>query len=192
MHIDKKIWIDVETTGFSAKKHDIWQIAILLDVNRELVSKEVFNFQPADWDSISDKALEVTGMDREKLKTFPPLSIAVPLVIKYLQECVDHGPDSVLGVFSGHNTEFDWKFVRAFLEKHTRERMKDFFVIDFPIDTKKIAKDLGLVKKKLISNHKLQTLTEYYKVEHKAHDALSDILATREIYYLMGGHIDKS
>jgi len=34
-----------------------------------------------------------------------------------------------------------------------------------------------------ISNFKLATITKYFDLEHEAHDSLSDITVTRELFY---------
>jgi len=168
-----KLWLDVETTGLYADKHDITQLACIPVING--VPQEPFNehCQPLNWNSIQQEALNVTGMTVEKLKTFQTPAAMIDKFIKYLAQF------NTRFTIAGHNVNFDKGFVSHFFSKNGRSQ--DFFKY-FTLDIHCTLKRAKEVKKSIgAQNLKLGTLAAHWGIEINAHDALSDISATVEI-----------
>lgn len=65
-----QLWIDAETTGFYADKHDIVQLACIPIING--VPQTPFNefCQPINWKDIQQGAVDTHGITVEQMKTF--------------------------------------------------------------------------------------------------------------------------
>ena len=167
------LWIDVETTGLYADKHDVVQLACIPVING--VRQKPFNefCQPVNWDAVEDGAIRVHGITREMMRASQSPTELLDKLIKYLKSF------NTRFVIAGYNVGFDKKFTASFFTKHNvSSHFFDLFELNIH-DTYARAKE---VKSQLpTENLKLETLANYYKVEIKAHDALSDIDATIEV-----------
>lgn len=167
------IWLDVETTGLDQIKNDIIQIGCVVTINGEI--KGTFNeyCQPINKDNIDDTALAINGITRSQIETFQSSKAMMGKFLDFMSKY-----DGKF-VIAGYNVAFDRKFISAFFTKMGRE--KEFFnffapdIHDTHVRAKAIKKELNT------QNLKLETLANHFGVEIKAHDAMSDILATIEV-----------
>jgi len=169
-----QLWIDVETTGFYADKHDIVQLACIPLING--VPQTPFNefCQPINWKDIQQGAIDTHGITIEQMKTFQTPAELCDKLIKYLDSF------NTQFTIAGFNVSFDRKFLSQFYTKQGRSN--DFFrhfVLNVH-DTYSRARKIG--KKEIgTENLKLETLAKHFEVSIDAHDALSDIEATIEV-----------
>lgn len=84
-------------------------------------------------------------------------------------------------VFAGYSSdEFDWNHVKAVLERNGA-KMEDYFRGKADV-FKQVKRAGGARKMPYLPNRKLGTVCAHFGIEmDKAHDALSDIRATREV-----------
>ena len=157
------IVFDVESTGVDVTEDEIIQIAaIKLNKNGEVVDKfEKFlkNKKPVK-DSyyvhgFSDEMLQRIGEEKEKV----------------LKEFVEYSKDSII---VGHNVQYDINILCSELERNNlgKPKFKTFY------DTLDIYRRFypGNI------NYKLENLSKVYDTKHKpSHDAMDDILATKEL-----------
>ena len=182
----KVFYFDVETTGFDPKVNDITQLAGMIEIDGKIKEKFNLRSQPLNWDDISESALEVTGIGIEELKKYPKASEAYSDLIKILDKYCDKYDKFDKFYFAGYNVRFDIDFLHQFFVKQGDQYFGSWFnwksVDPFPflhyMDYK------GMIK---LPNYKLETVCEHFEIEIKAHDAMSDILATRKII----GHIER-
>lgn len=165
-----KCWIDVETTGRYADKHDVIQLACIPMVNG--VRGKSFNefCQPINWDAIEEEAIKVHGIQRKQMRTFQMPSVMLDLFIKYLKSF------NTKFVISGYNVDFDRQFISQLFMKHGRSA--DFFgLFELQIhDTFARVKTCKHLFK--TDSNRLSVIAEYCGIAINAHDALSDIEAT--------------
>lgn len=172
------LWIDVETTGRFADKHDIIQLACIPFINGK--RQQSFNefCQPLSWNTIEQGAIDVHGITIDKMKTFQRQSAMLNKFIEYIKSF------GVKFVISGFNVGFDKRFLSSTFSKHGREN--EFFSF-FDLQIHDTYARAQTVKSKLgTENLKLATLAKHYKIEINAHDALSDIAATIGVDYQIG------
>lgn len=166
-------FIDVETTGRFADKHDIVQLACIPVVNGK--RQQPFNefCQPKNWDTIEEEAIRVHGISRQRMKTFQTQEQMLDNFIKYLKQF------NVKFVIAGFNVNFDKQFLSKLF--NSQGKATDFFTFfDISIhDT--LARARSLKGKIKTENNKLETLAKYWGIEIQAHDAISDISATIEV-----------
>lgn len=172
-----KAWIDVETTGLNSEECAIIQLSCVLEGdNGEMLGIFNSNIKPFKNARISQQALEVNGKTIEEIMTYRHQRVVAKEFVKFLDE---HKVDKF--IFSGYNVQFDVRFVEE-LFSNNELRFNDYFD-----DEVLCVYNLALLIHNFIipqkfKHKKLISYCEYYGIEINAHDSLSDILATRELY----------
>lgn len=167
------LWIDVETTGRFAEKHDIVQLACIPIING--IRMPTFNeyCQPTSYSTIEQGAIDVHGITVARMKTFQTQEQLLEKFITYLKDL------NVKFIIAGFNVSFDRRFLSSTFSKHNRE--SEFFSL-FELHVHDTYSRAQTVKKLIGSeNLKLTTLAKHYSIEITAHDAISDIAATIEV-----------
>lgn len=169
MIVEDYIVLDFETTGLRAGADKIIQIGAIKYGNHEV--KDMFNTIINPFRHIPDTVARLTGISNEMVKSAPSIEQKIVELLEFIGD---------LPIIA-HNASFDMGFLYA---------LDDIGGISIPeytvIDTVKLA------RKKITeaSNHKLATLTEFLQLEHDAHDAIGDCLATAAIYqYCIKKHV---
>lgn len=181
----KILYFDVETTGTNAYKNDIVQLGVIIEVNGEIVDQADIKCQPFNWDNIDPQALEITGNTIEKLKTFQPPKDAYQEFVSLLSKHSNKFDKNDKYYPAGYNVTFDLDFLVQFFHKNNDPYLGSF--INWRrIDPLPILYFMELKGKLNLPNFKLETVCNSLGIEINAHDAFSDIKATREIiHYLM-------
>jgi DNA polymerase-3 subunit epsilon len=177
----KILYFDVETTGIDPKLNDIVQLSGIIEIDG--VEKERFNLnaQPKNYDSINPEALEVTGLTLEQIKSYPPPVATLKRFCEILGRYVDKYNKNDKFYPAGYNVRFDLDFLQQFFlkngEKYGSGTWQNWQAIDgLPICHFLAYK--GILK---LENYKLSTVCKHFDIEIQAHDALSDIEATRNL-----------
>lgn len=180
----KAIYLDTETTGLNSWKNDIIQIAFLIEIDGIIKEEYESKVAPFNFENVDEEALKINGYTVADLKTFPrPQDIykeITDLMGKYCNK-FDKGDK-----FSpaGYNVRFDVDFIKNFFKKNGDNYYGSWFnwkLIDpmYTLYEMDYSEDIGL------RDYKLSTVCEHFKINIKAHDALSDIRATRELRYIL-------
>ena len=152
--------VDIETTGTDVLNDKITEIGAVKIKNGNIVEQFQVLVNPKV--HISDKIVELTGIDDELVKDCPTLDMVFPDFFKFLGD----------SVFIAHNADFDYRFLKNAGKEFGYVIKNDF------IDT------LALARKKLpqLKHHKLNVVCDHYNIVFQHHRALSDALATAEMY----------
>ncbi|MFJ7934340.1 PolC-type DNA polymerase III [Sporosarcina sp. NPDC096371] len=155
------IVLDFETTGLRAGADQIIQIGAVKYVENELtdILQTLVNPQR----HIPTVVTQLTGISNEMVESAPTIEQKIEELIGFI------GDFPIIA----HNASFDMGFLYA-LENSIDVKIPSYTVID----TVKLARKIIIET----PNHKLTTLTKYLQIEHNAHDALGDCLATAAIY----------
>lgn len=167
------LWIDVETTGRFADKHDIIQLACIPIINgkREIHFNEFC--APVSPDLVEQGAIDVHGISLKKMMTFQAQSEMLDKFIDYLKTF------DAKFIIAGFNVSFDKRFLSSTFTKNGKEN--EFFQF-FELQVHDTYSRAQSVKKLIGSeNLKLATLAKHYNININAHEALSDIDATIEV-----------
>lgn len=188
----KILFIDTETTGFSHKTQDMWQVAGFVTENQKVLDSFNIKCQPVNWHTISKGALECQEppVTIEQLKNFQKPREAF-LELKAVLD--KHYDESIPQKFfiAGQNVKaFDWRFLNAFWNRHKIAGEPDFQhyfnnrVSYDLMDLTRPLKKKGILK---VENVKLGTIIESLdvKVTGPLHDALTDIDGTYQSFYKM-------
>lgn len=153
--------LDFETTGLSAEKDCIIQVAAVKYQNFKKVNEIVTYVNPGIL--IPQRITEINGITNKTVKKAPFINEVLPQLIEFIED----------DVIVAHNAKFDISFLIRNIEQCSLE-LKRYKVID----------TLQLARMYIDSkNHKLETLKRYLKLEEfNSHEALHDCYVTGELY----------
>lgn len=178
----KLLFIDTETTGLKPGTHGVVQIAGIVEIDGQVA--EEFNFLCGIFAGqlFDARALEVNGRTVEEINKMPdPLEVYGKLKAIF-KKYVDPYNKNDKFVIAGQNVAFDYAMMEAFWNKCGDKywySWVDFRGLDV-ITATALFQAAGHFK---LPNMKLETVARHFGIELKAHDALHDIRATREIYH---------
>jgi len=185
MKDSKVLFFDVETTGTDPKIHDIIQLAFLIEVNGVIKERQNIFMQPFRYDTIDEKALEVNKLTLEQIKKFPHPRQVYPVINKVFSKYVDKYDKNDKFYPAGYNVYFDLSFLFEYWNKNDDPYFGSFCNWH-RLDPLAIAFMLEYTGKiPPLENYKLETVCNFFKIQIKAHDAMSDITATRELLLKM-------
>jgi len=182
----KILWIDTETTGLNPFEHDIVSIALIVEINGEVKDELYLKIQPINPENITDEALKINGFTREELSTFLPPREGLNKILRFLEKYVDkYKKNKTMEdkfVLAGYNVTFDSAMLSEFCKKLGYKYLGA--LVDYhKIDIASLVLFLKMHNKIKIDGFKLVNVAEYLQASIQAHDAQSDIRATREIAY---------
>jgi DNA polymerase III subunit epsilon len=177
----KILYFDCETTGTDPKVHEITQFAAIVEVDGEVKAEVNWRCKPTRWDQIDPQALAVTGVTKAQLETFDdPLEMAQKIRV-LLASYVNKFDKNDKFYPAGHNVQFDLEFLQAFWKQHLDEYGTGSYQNWRSLDSRIFANFLIASGKLDVPDVKLGTLCQKYQIQIQAHDALSDIRATRDL-----------
>lgn len=165
--VDDYVVLDFETTGLRAGSDKIIQIGAvkyLKHMHKDTMYVTINPEQP-----ISSTITRITGITNADVRNAPVIEEVAHELIQFI------GGLPIIA----HNAPFDMGFLYA-LEDITP--IPEYTVIDTVKLARKVIPETP--------NHKLTTLSAYLELEHNAHDALGDCLATAAIYQFCIGRMD--
>ena len=188
--IKKVFYFDTETTGLDNRKHDIIQLAYLIEIDNEIVDEGNYFIKPRDFGVIDEEALKVNNLTIAQLKEFPSSATVYRQLHNKLNRYVDKYNKKDKFSPAGYNVGFDTGMLKSFFIKNGDNYYGSFFnyhIID-PINFLYLLEYKGILK---LENYKLGTVCKYFDIKIKAHDALSDIKATRELIKKLMEYVKK-
>jgi len=180
--MNKKIfWVDTETTGLNRVRNDILQLAYIVEINGEIKEKGELFCQPFDYSAIDNKALDVNNLTMAKIKEFPTPQETYKKLTQVLNKYVDKFNRNDKFSPAGYNVEFDAGFLREFFVKNGNKYYGAYFDYHLlNVDSLLYLFDYkGLIK---LENYRLVTVAKHFGIKLDAHNALSDIEATRQVF----------
>ena len=183
--MSKIFWFDCETTSLNPHKGSIHQLAFMIEIDNKIVEELNLKIAPFPNSEISKRALEISGVTDDQIEQFPPPEEMYTDLMKVLEKYVNKFTKTDKFILGGYNiATFDEPFLRQFfIKNHDKFFGSWFFWPKLDVQTQ-VAEHL--VKKGLrLENYKLETVCNHFKITISAHDAMSDITATRTLYYLL-------
>jgi DNA polymerase-3 subunit epsilon len=177
----KILWIDTETTGLDPTLHSIIQIGGVIDIDGE--EKEIFEMKckPHPDFAIDNSAIAVNKL--YDYREFPEMRNMHKTLCDTFSRYVDKFDRDDKFIIAGQNIKFDLDMLAHFFMRLGDNYLGSY--VDFRkrielYDITNALQQLGIIKSESLS---LPKLCEEFEIEYTAHDALSDIVATRDIYY---------
>jgi len=189
-------FVDLETSGLDLLGCDILTGAIVID-DRDRNTVETFTFKakPNCKKYFSEEAQRVHGISYEVATGFPHINHAlndiIALLDKYpMNKFICHALS--YSFWSDRDKMKSWAYIDhsalqcAFLKHKPEYDFYKNFTRDKRISTIDLAKEVGHDKRRL------NKLCEFYGIELQHHEALSDTMACRELYYILRDKIWES
>lgn len=164
--VEDYVVLDFETTGLRAGSDKIIQIGAVKYIGHS--HKDTMYLMVNPEQPISSTITRITGITNKDVEDAPVIEDVAHELIQFI------GGLPIIA----HNAPFDMGFLYA-LEDLTP--IPEYTVIDTVKLSRKTITETP--------NHKLTTLTAFLKLEHDAHDALGDCLATAAIYQFCIGRM---
>jgi DNA polymerase-3 subunit epsilon len=175
----KILYFDTETTGLNPQKNAVIQFAGIVEIDGNVQEEIEMKIAPMRDDVIEEKALEVHGMSVEQIKAFPSPKEQYEELKKILIKYVDPYNKNDKFTPAGYNVRFDMEMMHSFWKKNGDPYFGG--LVNWKcIDALPIMYFLDFTEKVCLDDYKLSTVCDHYGISIKAHDALSDIRATRE------------
>lgn len=179
----KVLYFDTETTGTNPVKNGIIQFAAIVEIDGEEKERVNFKIRPHESDEIDEKALMVNGITKEMLE-FEEDRLSSQegywKVKEFFCRWVDQYDPKDKFYPAGYNVRFDLEFLHNFFKKHGDSYFGSFVnwrCVD-PLGILFAWDYLGMMS---LENYKLGTVCKEFGIAINAHDAMSDIEATREL-----------
>lgn len=178
----KELWLDCETSGTDPKRHDILRLAGIVVVNGK--EKESFDLKlrPENPANISDEALAVNHLTRAEIDTYPPAQEAYDSFLEVCGRYVQKFNKQDKFFLGGKNVDFD----KGFLWELFRRRGDPYlgsWIWGATLEVQTLmawARLQGLVP--ALANYQLGTWCTAMQIPLDAHNALSDVRASRELW----------
>jgi DNA polymerase-3 subunit epsilon len=171
-------WFDTETTGLTSE-HEIIQIAGFVEIKGVVKCRFNIKSQPTRFDNISEEALKVNGKTIEEIRTYPKQEVMYKKLLKIFNHFKPAYNDRFY--LGGWNVRFDLdKLTSLFNKRDEFLKLWNFShlkMID-GLPYCHLLDYLGVLK---LKNYKLETVANHYGVKVNAHDAMADIIATKEL-----------
>ena len=185
----KVLWLDVETTGLDCKKHGLREVGFIIEIDGVEVDKGVFKINPFTYTTkdvvIDDYALEISKVSIEDLESYDRVSYCFKELMKKLVKYVNVNDKNDCFVIAGYNVAFDIGFIKEwFKEMGLQDSYIDLFHYK-SLDVFSIVFALRHIGLNSAENDKLETMCNYFGIGIEAHNALSDIEATKKLYELI-------
>jgi len=168
--------VDLETSGFSTRRHRILQLAMVTVEADGTVVDEWSTLVKLRWPLQRVGPTHVHGITRSTLKGAPPIDEVLAEFSERLGE----------SIFTAHNAAFDAGFlVRAAARRSGGMSVRD--AIGPPLCTLRMSRRLDPERRQ---SHRLSDLCERYDVAlDRPHEALADATATAAVLpHLLRGH----
>jgi DNA polymerase-3 subunit epsilon len=177
-------YFDLETGGVDPRRSAILQIAWIIERNGVVMDERVYDVCPENDAEMNFGALAVNNFTFDRIKAGKNLYYVLCSLKSNLQE---HKFGASLFSVCGHNVRFDIDFLMPQTYK-CNENLSTCINFHSILDTCAIARFLsykGVITG--LTSHKLTSLCEHFKIPLNAHDALSDIRATRTLFHILEG-----
>lgn len=188
----KILWIDTETTGVDAGIDEILSISAFITDTITGEIGETFNafMKPTDMALLTDSAVAIHGLTREKVATFEEPDLVCNRFVCWLQRnnpTRQYADKIEKYAFAGYNVRFDVDMLSRFFALHTRTKLVSlvsFMQFDVyaivQMEWIKGNSPMGTLFR-FMKKHNLGAICEALGVALTAHEAESDILATRQL-----------
>lgn len=182
--MNKILWLDVETSGINPKYNGIVQVAGIIVIDGEEVERFNFKMCPPEGTEINAKALEVSNFTEEQIKEFPASEVQYNQFKAILDKHVNKYDRRDKFVLAGYNVTFDSNFLLHWFQKHGDKYLYSY-LHGAKLDVNSLVAHYCIKKQVQPENFKLATIANLLGLDGKFHDAMEDIIITKQIYKMI-------
>ncbi len=180
--MDKKVlYIDVETTGTNPARHGIIQIGAIIEISGIIADEFDLKCAPHKGADIDDQALQITGTTRAELQQRTSSYEALAAFRQFLNRHIEPYDRKDKCYPAGYNVHFDLDFVQNWFRIHGDNYGVGSYVNWRRLDPLPVLFMKDYTGALNLPDYKLETVCRHFGIELEAHDAFSDIRATRKL-----------
>ena len=180
--MDKKVlYIDVETTGTDSSRHGIIQVGAIFKISGTVVDEFDLKCAPHQGADIEDQALQVTGTTRGELPHRMNSFDAFLAFRQFLNRHIEPYDREDKCYPAGYNVHFDLDFIQNWFRLHGDKYGIGSYVNWKRLDPLPVLFMKDFAGSLSLPDYKLETVCRHFGIEVEAHNALSDIRATRKL-----------
>jgi len=191
--MNKIFWLDLETTGVLPGINGIIQLAALIELDGKVEEELNLLMRPMKKHTVEPEALTVNKTTEAQITAYPHPADQFAILENTLNRYVNRFEKLDKFILAGYNVSaFDEPFLRQFFVDNaaTREdRAKGgYFGSWFFWPKRDVQTYLSehIAEHSLrLPNYRLATICEHFNIPIEAHDAMSDIKATRTLYQVL-------
>ncbi len=185
MKNNKILWFDTETTGLDPQKNSIIQIAGIVEINGEV--KDEFNLKSNIFDDteVTQESLNVHNISIEIIKSFPKPQLVKRTLTNILEKYIDKYDKTDKFIPAGYNVAFDISMLNSFFFKCGDNYLGSYIERRRAIDVMSLANYCRIKNIFDTETARLENTAKHFGITIQAHDAMSDITATRELFYIL-------
>lgn len=183
----KTLYVDVETTGLIKYHHGIISLGYIIEDDKGFeITRGCLEMNPLSYSTkVSAKALDINGYTIDKIKELPDAADVCKEFIRVLNEHLDPKDYKDKYKLVAYNADFDSGFLQFWMDKlvpSTYWKLIDYKHLD-PFALVKYLQYLGKIDTG--KSQALGSVAAYFNLEHVAHDAMGDIIVTRQIHHIL-------
>lgn len=176
---------DTETTGLYPTKNFIHQLAYIIVINDEVITKDKLYIKPPPLAEYDPKALEVSGVTHDQIDSYPDYkSVHKQLVLELSKHVNKFNKNDKFHLVGYNNIRFDNEFLRVLWSVCDDKYFGSMFWAD-SIDTMSLASSYLHKIRPTLPNFKLATVAEalgFTIEDEKLHDSFYDLELTYNIF----------
>lgn len=176
----KVLYFDTETTGIDPQRNGIIQLSGCIEIDGKVMEDFDYKIRPLPNDEIDPKALEVHGISKEEMDAFDDPKDVLKRFLDLLGRYCNKFDRNDKYFPAGYNVKFDLEMIHAFARKQGEQYLGSYLAW-IPIDAMPLVHYLVTQTDFRLPDYKLKTVCDHFGIEIKAHDAMSDITATRQL-----------
>jgi len=183
----KIIWIDTETTGLDTKIHGLREVGFLIEIDGQIVEEGFLQINTATYENekyISKYVREKMDINEELLASYPSSSFQQIAFKNILHKYVNRLNKSKFQM-AGFNVEFDYEFIKEWFNDTPQSSDFNSFFGYQKLDVLELVRHFRYLNLFETENNKLETLCEHFEIDINAHQALSDIQATKILHQVL-------
>lgn len=181
----KIFYFDIETTGLDATRHGIVQIAYIMERDGDIQYQGNLHVRPFPDDTIDDAAMVIHGYDRARIASFTNPRIAYSLLLSTLDLFIDKYDKTDKAYPCAFNGAFDLGFLLRFFQRNDNQYLFSYINTRL-IDPLALFRYMDFQGKIGLQSYSMISLCNHFDIPLTAHDAMSDIIATRALLQKIG------
>ena len=168
---------DTETTGTDPEKHEILDLSLVIIHNLEVKFAKKLRFKPEG--EIDPRALAVNGLKMEDIKKYPSKQESFEKLMKIIHTFKLNNQNRAYVL--GYNVKFDIDMLVK-LFKQFNDKLGNYVFLQKRLDPLYYMPLLEFEQGVTLPDYKLETVAKTMDIEINAHDSMSDVVATWEIF----------
>lgn len=182
----KVLYFDTETTGLEAGKHEIVQLAGIVEIDGVIEKKFNIYMRPDNPDNVSPEALGIQEKTLEDVMAYPERKVGFEEFLAILNKYINCYNKLDKFIIAGQNIRFDMGFLAALFKSQGHKYFGSYFGGE-ELDSRLLYIALMLAgRTDRLTRMRLTNICSALGVElNNAHDALADIQATYDVLQIM-------